>query len=105
MVELVLQSGSLSLQDSNGEFADALMLVMGSQKVLERGSPICLRSSFSQQLFDIFFSTGIASEDSRVNPVTVNFSSRRALVVDLPTFPLAPMTKTLLMEAMVEEEL
>lgn len=64
VVELVLRSGSLSLQDSNGEFADALMLVMGSQKVLKRGSPICLRSSFSKQLFDIFFSTGISPNES-----------------------------------------
>lgn len=64
MVELVLKSGSLSLQDSNGEFADALMLVLGSHKALKRGAPICLGLSFSKQLFDIFFSTGISPNES-----------------------------------------
>lgn len=36
----------------------------------------------------------MASDDCRVSPVTSNFSSNKALMVDLPTFPPGPMTNT-----------
>ncbi|KAF7549724.1 hypothetical protein G7Z17_g6211 [Cylindrodendrum hubeiense] len=69
VVKLVLHSGSLSFDDPNGEFADAFMLAMGSEKIIKEADEkwLDLSVKFSTQLLDVFFSAGISPNEPILN--------------------------------------